>query len=132
MQRRGIMSFSTTFAPLSYVTVAFVFHEPHINNVSRTHGLTTLTSIMDAFNAHKLEPTHLAIATATLLLLLSLRKYVSRLKQTHSLPPGPPKLPLIGNLLDLPTEQEWRVYARWGELYGRSNYTKALLCVTRG
>ncbi|KAF9034988.1 cytochrome P450 [Hymenopellis radicata] len=34
------------------------------------------------------------------------------------LPPGPPGHFLIGNLLDVPTEQEGKVYAKWGEQYG--------------
>jgi hypothetical protein len=34
------------------------------------------------------------------------------------LPPGPIGLPLIGNLLDMPSEQEWLTFAKWGELYG--------------
>ncbi len=34
------------------------------------------------------------------------------------LPPGPRGLPLIGNLLDMPSEKEWLTYAKWGEKYG--------------
>ncbi|KAF5368055.1 hypothetical protein D9758_004476 [Tetrapyrgos nigripes] len=34
------------------------------------------------------------------------------------LPPGPRKLPLIGNLLDMPSTQEWITFGKWGELYG--------------
>ena len=39
----------------------------------------------------------------------------SRLK----LPPGPPKLPVIGNFFDLPREGEARVYTELSDKYGK-------------
>ncbi len=33
-------------------------------------------------------------------------------------PPGPRGLPLIGNLLDMPSQKEWLTFAKWGEKYG--------------
>ncbi|KAI0319697.1 cytochrome P450 [Amylostereum chailletii] len=35
-----------------------------------------------------------------------------------SLPPAPQGLPLIGNLLDIPTKEVYRVFAQWKQLYG--------------
>ncbi|KAJ6579965.1 cytochrome P450 [Mycena vulgaris] len=29
------------------------------------------------------------------------------------LPPGPPKLPLVGNLFDMPSERQWETYSKW-------------------
>jgi len=34
------------------------------------------------------------------------------------LPPGPKRLPLIGNLLNVPRSFEWEAYARWGKEFG--------------
>ncbi|KAI0052441.1 cytochrome P450 [Auriscalpium vulgare] len=34
------------------------------------------------------------------------------------LPPGPPPLPVLGNLLDIPREKPWLTYTAWGKQYG--------------
>ncbi|KAH8806862.1 cytochrome P450 [Flagelloscypha sp. PMI_526] len=34
------------------------------------------------------------------------------------LPPGPKGLPLLGNLLDMPTQEEWKTFSEWGRKYG--------------
>ncbi|RXW13084.1 hypothetical protein EST38_g12770 [Candolleomyces aberdarensis] len=42
------------------------------------------------------------------------------------LPPGPKRLPVIGNLLDLPQEQPWEEYHRMSQQYGDIMYLEAL------
>ena len=41
-------------------------------------------------------------------------------------PPGPPPLPLIGNLLDMPQAYYWLTYAEMGKKYGDLVYMKVL------
>ncbi|KIJ23526.1 hypothetical protein M422DRAFT_275879 [Sphaerobolus stellatus SS14] len=42
------------------------------------------------------------------------------------LPPGPPGLPIIGNLFDMPKRRAWLTFARWGKEYGDLVYVKVL------
>ena len=39
-----------------------------------------------------------------------------------SLPPGPPGKPIIGNLLDLPTQQQWVGFSQLGKRYGTCHF----------
>jgi len=57
----------------------------------------------------------LEIALAILTVIL-LKKVFT--KRSIALPPGPPKLPLLGNLLDMPTERAWITFADWGKKWG--------------
>jgi hypothetical protein len=49
--------------------------------------------------------------------LVLLKKALSR-PSAAPLPPGPRRLPLLGNLLDMPTSQEWLTFANWGKKWG--------------
>ena len=33
-------------------------------------------------------------------------------------PPGPKRLPIVGNLFSMPSQEEWKVYKKWSEDYG--------------
>ncbi|KAJ7680690.1 cytochrome P450 [Mycena polygramma] len=47
-------------------------------------------------------------------------------RQKRPRPPGPPALPLIGNLLQVPKDHAWKTYAAWAEKYGDVVYLEAL------
>jgi len=53
------------------------------------------------------------------LCLFIVSSLLRRSKRGLPLPPGPKGLPLIGNILDMPTEQEWLTFAKWGEQWGK-------------
>ncbi|OCH91504.1 CyP450 monooxygenase [Obba rivulosa] len=46
------------------------------------------------------------------------RKAAVLSRRSLPLPPGPKRLPIIGNALDIPAEQQWKVYAHWAQKHG--------------
>nr|QQO98481.1 FrzL [Cladobotryum sp.] len=44
--------------------------------------------------------------------------YYRRKRQRLPLPPGPPQLPLVGNLYQIPEMNPWRTYREWHQKYG--------------
>lgn len=49
--------------------------------------------------------------------------------RNQTLPPGPIGLPLVGNILNMPTSYEHLTFAKWGERWGTySHLEKVLHC----
>src|ERR1700755_3030283 len=54
-----------------------------------------------------------------IILILSAFSYsLLRRKPIKPLPPGPPRLPIIGNLHQAPQVNPWRTYQQWSKQYG--------------
>ncbi|KAJ7052152.1 cytochrome P450 [Mycena amicta] len=44
-------------------------------------------------------------------------RWLSKRRSTLPLPPGPKKLPIVGNLFDMPAERQWEAYHHWSQEY---------------
>lgn len=60
----------------------------------------------------------LGIALTTIFTVVLLKNIFTSKRSIASLPPGPPKLPLFQNLLDLPTGKTWITFSEWGKRWG--------------
>uniref|UniRef100_A0A8H7Y6Y8 O-methylsterigmatocystin oxidoreductase n=1 Tax=Psilocybe cubensis TaxID=181762 RepID=A0A8H7Y6Y8_PSICU len=57
----------------------------------------------------------------SLAIIYSLRMLVAKIRKPAYLP-GPKRLPIIGNLLDMPESEGWVTYKRWKEQFGDAIY----------
>ena len=66
-----------------------------------------------------LTPTELVIALGAILLGVLVYNNSNKRKNYH---PGPPRWPLIGNVMDMPTHHFWEGFHQWAVKYSE-NYT---------
>ena len=57
------------------------------------------------------------IVASGVLLLIGLY-YFGRYRASLPFPPGPPRIPLLGNIFNIPKSFEHVTYAEWGKKYG--------------
>ena len=73
-----------------------------------------------------LSPTAVGICTVAVVLVGWL--YTKRTRNKLPYPPGPPGLPVLGNLFDIPENPAWYKYLSWTEEYSKC---RASLSVSR-
>ena len=70
-----------------------------------------------------------AIAIASVSFLGISYVFYRRARPSAALPPGPPPLPIVGNVLHMPKEQPWREYAEWAKQYGETYLTASQILI---
>lgn len=87
-----------------------ISHIPNPMNI-----LSTILN-SDATSNTAVPRLHIAVAATSLVVSIAGLTYAHTTKQRHlALPPGPKPKPVIGNLLDMPTQDQWRVYKDWSD-----------------
>jgi hypothetical protein len=56
--------------------------------------------------------------SALILLLLAVGHAARRISRRRNLPPGPPGVPVLGNVLETPSKYLWLKLTEWSEQYG--------------
>lgn len=65
-----------------------------------------------------MNTTSLHLLDTAVLVLVGYGLFYLRRRSRPPDPPGPPGLPLIGNALQIPKEQQWKAFFEWSQTYG--------------
>ena len=92
----------------------------HVGQLSFHHSSSGLPIM---FSLPQLEtpvslPWSLLYATCALVVLRVIISLVKSYRQRQQMPPGPPGLPVIGNVLQMPTAFPWLRFTEWKKQYG--------------
>ena len=67
-----------------------------------------------------------AVAFGCFTLIYLGRRYLRNTRSTGPLPPGPPGLPWVGNVIGIDTNAPWLTYRDWAKAYGKSLHVKLI------
>ncbi|KAK7682346.1 hypothetical protein QCA50_014551 [Cerrena zonata] len=59
-----------------------------------------------------------AFVATLFILTFSLLRRLFKMRYLGPLPPGPKGLPLLGNVMDMPTAHEWLTFSKWVQQWG--------------
>ena len=86
----------------------------HNSSVVSPHSVRVISSMA--------TPIQLDVLLPVAACFLAAFAYTLRHARSRGLPypPGPKRFPIIGNLLDMPSHEEWLTYKKWSDQYGRT------------
>ena len=68
--------------------------------------------VIDSYQSRQMTLSQLALVLGTLTVFVV---WMTRQRPGAHLPPGPKKLPFIGNILSMPSTLEWETFVKWGQ-----------------
>ena len=68
-----------------------------------------------------------AVALGCVTLTYISRRYLQNTGPGLPLPPGPPGLPWVGNVIGIDTKAPWLTYREWAKTYGKSLHNERML-----
>ncbi|EGO01759.1 hypothetical protein SERLA73DRAFT_103748 [Serpula lacrymans var. lacrymans S7.3] len=67
-------------------------------------------------------------AFLAVLALFFVKKLIQK-RPIHPLPPGPKGLPLVGNVLDVPSKTPWLTFAKWGDIFSIKEFGRQTIVI---